>query len=169
MEQFFFFLFAAGAVISALLVISRRNVMHCALFLVLTFFFVAAIFVLLKAEFLAAVQVLVYAGAIMVLFTFVIFLVHIPRTEKIRQTFRQKNLALALGLLLGLEVAYILYGTMAAPASLPAAAPVGAVGNTESFGVALFTRFLFPFEVVSVLLLAAMIGAIVLAKKEIDR
>ncbi|HLC26507.1 MAG TPA: NADH-quinone oxidoreductase subunit J [bacterium] len=168
MEPFFFFLFAAGAVISALLVISRRNIMHCALFLVLTFFFVAAIFVLLNAEFLAAVQVLVYAGAIMVLFTFVIFLVHIPRTEKIRRTFGQKNLALALGVFLGLEVAYIVYGAISAPAS-PAAAPVVQGGNTESFGVALFTRFLFPFEIVSVLLLAAMIGAIVLAKKEIDR
>lgn len=167
MTMFFFFLFAAGAVFCSLMVISRRNVMHCALFLVLTFFFVAAIFVMLDAQFLAAVQVLVYAGAIMVLFTFVIFLVQVPQTEKIRQTFRQRNLVLAVCLFLGVEVAYILFGL-----HLPAvrtAAPAVQGGSTESFAAVLFTRFLFPFEVVSVLLLAAMIGAIVLAKKEINR
>ncbi len=98
---FFFFLFAIVGVFSALMVITRTNVMHAALFLLLTFACVGATYVLLRAELLAAVQVLVYAGAVMVLFLFAILLVNIPRVVRLRQWNRQTSLAVVIAGLTG--------------------------------------------------------------------
>ena len=93
---FFFFLFAIGGIASAIMVITRKNVMHAALFLLLTFACVGATYVLLRAEFLAAVQVLVYAGAVTVLFLFAILLVNIPRSLRLRQWTGQSGVAVVL-------------------------------------------------------------------------
>ncbi|MFQ6110723.1 MAG: NADH-quinone oxidoreductase subunit J [Nitrospinota bacterium] len=167
MELPFFILFALGTVLSALMVVTRRNVVHAVLFLILTFFFVAGLFVMLNAEFLAAVQVLIYAGGIMVLYLFAVLLMRIVEAARMRQWQRQGPVALVFGVLLAVEIFLVAtksYYPQANPAPTP---PVE--GNTEAFGSVLFTKFLFPFEVASLLLLAAIIGALVLAKREIER
>ncbi len=169
MEQLFFYLFSVGMVITSLLMITRANVIHAALLLVLTFFFLAGVFVLAGAEFLAAVQILIYAGGIMVLYLFSIMLMNVEVAVRMRQWHRQRLLALAAAVLLGLEIWAVL-GEAEFPAPREWAWSVGATpGNVEAIGAVLYTKFLFPFEVASVLLLAAMIGAIVLAKRRIER
>lgn len=166
MEILFFYLFAGIATLSALMVITRKNVVHCALFLVLTFVCVAAIYVLLKAELLAAIQVLIYAGAIMVLFLFAILLINIDKTKEIRFSQRQSPLALVLAGMLFAQITFIIYKAITvSPVGTLSPEKVSKIGNTEVIGALLYTEFLFPFEVASVLLLAAMIGAIVLAKR----
>jgi NADH-quinone oxidoreductase subunit J len=167
-EWFFFLLFAALGTYGAFRVITLRNVVHCALHLVLTFVAVAAIYVMLSAEFLAAVQVLVYAGAIMVLFLFVILLIQVERTAALRQLHRQSPLAIGVALVLFAEIAFVVFRKVAAigPAGKITPAVQAKIGNTELVGSILYTKHLFPFEVASVLLLAAMIGAIVLMKRE---
>jgi NADH-quinone oxidoreductase subunit J len=167
-EWFFFLIFAGIGTYGAFRVITMRNVVHCALHLVLTFIAVGAIYVILAAEFLAAVQVLVYAGAIMVLFLFVILLIQVEHTSAMRQAHRQSPLAIGVALVLFAEIAYVMFRKVAAigPAGKVTPELQAQVGNTELVGSALYTTYLFPFEVASLLLLAAMIGAIVLMKKE---
>ncbi|HUU50599.1 MAG TPA: NADH-quinone oxidoreductase subunit J [Nitrospinota bacterium] len=169
MEILFFYLFAGIGTISAIMVITRRNVIHCALFLVLTFLCVAAIYVLLKAELLAGIQVLVYAGAIMVLFLFAILLINVERTKEIRYRQGQSPWAIILATVVFAQIAYLIFKTLEDTPFKPLGElspdKVSQIGNTEVIGSILYTKFLFPFEVVSVLLLAAMIGAIILAKR----
>ncbi|MFQ5913154.1 MAG: NADH-quinone oxidoreductase subunit J [Nitrospinota bacterium] len=171
MEWPFFILFGLGMLVSSILVITRRNVVHAALYLLLTLFCAAALYVMLEAEFLAAIQVLIYAGAIMMLYVFVIMLINVRETMAQRQWQRQKVAAGVMGALLAAELAAIFLKGSFAPSAKTAEAARAALkaygGNTEAFGGTLYTQFLFPFEVASLLLLAAMIGAIVLAKREI--
>ncbi len=169
MEIYFFYLFAGGMILTSLLMITRANVIHAALLLVMTFFFLAGVFVLAGAEFLAAVQVLVYAGGIMVLYLFSIMLMNVEVAVRMRQWHRQGALALVAAVLLGLEVWAVLgeaeFGDPRSWAWSVGATP----GNVEAIGAVLYTKFLFPFEVASILLLTSMIGAIVLAKRTIER
>jgi NADH-quinone oxidoreductase subunit J len=160
---FFFFLFAIGGVASAIMVITRKNVMHAALFLLLTFFCVGATYVLLRAEFLAAAQVLVYAGAVTVLFLFAILLVNIPRSLRLRQWTGQSSVAV---LLAGLTGLWIIIATSRAFGSLGLSADVTQpLGTPRAIGRALFTDYVLPFEIASLILLAAMVGAIYLARE----
>jgi NADH-quinone oxidoreductase subunit J len=159
---FFFFLFAIGGVVSALMVITRRNVMHAALFLLLTFFCVGATYVQLRAEMLAAVQVLVYAGAVMVLFLFAILLVNVPRSLRVRQWSGQSSMAVILAGLTGL---WMIIATSKAFGKLSVADPNQPLGTPRAIGRALFTDYVLPFEIASLVLLAAMIGAIYLARE----
>jgi len=170
MHQIFFWGFALLAVFSALMVITRRNVVHSALFLISTFFWVAAIYILLEAELLAAIQILVYAGAIMVLIVFTILLIHVEETKIINPWQRQRPIAILLGVFLLGEIFLILSRALF-PESIAGTAlqQVAQEGNTEAVGKLLYTKYLFPFEVASILLLAAMIGAIVMAKREIEK
>lgn len=169
MEILFFYLFAGIGTLAAIMVITRKNVIHCALFLVLTFLCVAAMYVLLKAELLAAIQVLVYAGAIMVLFLFAILLINIEKTRQIRYTQGQSPWAIILVTAVFAQIAYLIFKTLHNTPFQPlgelSPEKVSQIGNTEVIGSLLYTKFLFPFEVASVLLLAAMIGAIILAKR----
>jgi NADH-quinone oxidoreductase subunit J len=171
MEWPFFIIFGLGMLISSVLVITRRNVVHAALYLLLTLFCAAALYVMLEAEFLAAIQVLIYAGAIMMLYVFVIMLINVRESMAERQWQRQKVAAGVIGALLAAEFFVILIKGVWVPSAKTAEAAKAALnaygGNTEAFGATLYTQFLFPFEVVSLLLLAAMIGAIVIAKREI--
>jgi len=162
MEAILFILFGAVAVGSAIMVVTRRHPMASALYLILSLFAVAALFVLRQAHFLAAVQVILYAGAIVVLFIFVIMLINVPenRLPAERATTLRVLGVIASGLLI-LESA-LLARRFAMP-NLPAAR----VGTVEAVGRALFTEYLLAFEVASVLILAAVIGAIALAKKKI--
>ncbi len=162
MEPILFTLFGAIAVGGALLVVTRKNPMSAALSLIMSLFAVAALFVLRQAHFLAAIQVIVYAGAVVVLFIFVIMLINVPenRLPIEKPTVYRLLGVVAAGLLM------IEGGLASRNFSAPATA-VGEVGSVEAVGHALFTDYLFAFEVTSVLLLAAVVGATVLAKKKI--
>jgi NADH-quinone oxidoreductase subunit J len=162
METVLFILFGAIAVCGAIMVVTRKSPMASALYLILTLFAVAALFVLRQAHFLAAVQVIVYAGAVVVLFVFVIMLINVPedRLPVERATTTRVLGVLAAGFFI-LETA-----VLARRSSMPIG-PAAEVGTIETVGRALFTDYLLAFEITSVLLLAAVIGAIALAKRKI--
>jgi len=171
-EAIAFYTLAALILGFAVLVVSAKSTVHSVLFLVLTFLFVAALYVTLQAEFLAVIQVLVYAGGIVVLYLFVVMLVNLKRQpETHADPHRRSRLGLALsGLVLAELAAIAMYGSASSPAASGAAsAPeVTAMGgNVEQVGWLLYTDYLIPFELASMLLLVAMIGAIVLAKREL--
>jgi NADH-quinone oxidoreductase subunit J len=167
-DKTLFLVFAALAVLGGIAAITRRNVVHGLLFLVFTFLNVAAIFFLTQAYFLAVVQILVYAGAIMVLFFFVVMLLNLRTFEQEEQTHRkQRWISLGLCLLVLAEFVVVLAGvtfTSARGGSLEAIEAAG--GGTKAFGKALFDQMLLPFEVASVVLLVAMVGAIILVRRE---
>ena len=155
-----FYLFATGAVISAAMCILRRNPISAVMWLVATMFSVAGIYLLLEAPFIAAIQVLVYAGAVMVLFLFVIMLLDLREEER-----RKLNkVALGAGALAVAVIAGILI--RAALSAVPAAT-TALEGTTKPLGRLLFTEYLLPFEILSLLLLVAMVGVILLSKKEL--
>jgi len=167
LELVLFYIFAAIAIVSAIFVITGRNVVHSAAFLGATLFAVAGIFLTLHAEFLAGVQVIVYVGGILVLFVFVIMLIAVERAEHERQFNRQWTIALITSGILITEIAYGLYrgkNTFVLPAAVIPPA-VAVTGNSELVGTALYTTYLLPFEIASILLLVAIVGAVVLAKK----
>jgi NADH-quinone oxidoreductase subunit J len=163
-----FYTLAAGILGFAVLVVTTKDTVHSVLFLVLDFLFVAALYVLLGAPFLAAIQVLVYAGGIVVLYLFVVMLVNLKRPPEAHHDPRRRT---RLGF--GLAAAVLIeLGAIAAYASAYPAAPITPDtlqmgGNTEQVGWLLYTSYLIPFEIASMLLLVAMIGAIVLAKREL--
>jgi NADH-quinone oxidoreductase subunit J len=168
-EKILFIVFAVLAVAGGLGTITRRNVVHALLLLVFTFLNVAAIFFLTQAYFLAVVQILVYAGAIMVLFVFVIMLLNLRTFEQEVQTHRrQRWVALALSVLVLAEFVVVLAGITftSAQGGFTPEAIAEAGGGTKVFARALFDQMLLPFEVASVVLLVAMVGAIILVKRE---
>ncbi|MBI3635115.1 MAG: NADH-quinone oxidoreductase subunit J [Candidatus Rokubacteria bacterium] len=173
MAKIAFLIVAAIALASALGLVIRRNPIHGALFLVVNLGSVAAFYLMLGAEFLAAAQVIVYAGAIMVLFVFAI-MVLIPGKEETGPDprYRYRVLALPLGGLLALQLLLALatrWRTLPLPAAPAAATSAGARpgGGVESIGRLLFTDYLFPFELTSILLLAAMVGVLLLARRRV--
>ncbi len=163
MDLLVFWLMAAVGVGAAVLMLFQRNAVHSALFLIVNQFALAVLFAVLGAHFLAAVQVIVYAGAIMVLFLFVIMFLGVDRREALIETIRgQRGLAIGLGaLLIGVMVVAIRLGVGLSGAPGPAAPG----DNVEAVGRTLFTRFVFPFEVTSILLIVAAIAAMVLARQ----
>ncbi len=158
--------FSAMVVGTATLVVTLRNPVYSAMSLLIMFFHVAGLFVLLNAEFIAAIQVLVYAGAILVLYLFVVMLLNLKREERYH---RQYLLGAFLGAVILTELVLILFRTTFQSA-VGSYTPeqIQTIGNTEAVGKALFTTYLLPFEVASLVLLAAMIGAIVLAKRVVQ-
>jgi NADH-quinone oxidoreductase subunit J len=169
LETTLFVILAVFTVVTAILVIVQRNPVASAIFLILTLFALAGIYLLLHAEFIAAIQVLVYAGAIMVLFLFVIMLLNLEKEKRIvtrNRLLKGAGILLSLALLVQIGAIFqkvLLEGTKG---SFPPE-KVASLGNTQVIAQLLFTDFLLPFEITSVLLLVAIIGAIVLAKKEI--
>ena len=168
-EAIAFYFIAACILGFGVLVISTKDTVHSVLFLVLDFLFVAALYVLLGAQFLAAIQILVYAGGIVVLYLFVVMLVNLKRppeahSDPHRHTKIGFGLAAAVLAELG-AIAFYSSSLPATPMAPGAAMPV--TGNTEQVGWLLYTSYLIPFEIASMLLLVAMIGAIVLAKREL--
>lgn len=161
MTQGVFFFMAAFTVGAALLVVLARNIVHCAIALVFSFFGVAALFVLLDAEFLAAAQVLLYVGGITILLLFAIMLTSRISARGIKVMNEQVGISAVVVLaIIGLMVFASLKGF---PAVVP---PLVMPDNTASIGRLLLTTYVLPFEVVSLLLLAAMVGAIILARRE---
>ena len=168
-EAIAFYTISAFVLLFAVLVVSTKDTVHSVLFLVLDFLFVAALYVLLGAEFLAAIQVLVYAGGIVVLYLFVVMLVNLKRPPEAHEDpHRRTKLGFGLSAAVLVELGAIVgYGYVTPASSRPAAAALPVSGNTEQVGWLLYTSYLIPFEIASMLLLVAMIGAIVLAKREL--
>ncbi len=163
--QNIFFILGIVALISGALVVFQPHPLRSALWLIVNFFAVAGIYLLAHAEFIAAIQVIVYAGAIIVLFLFVIMLLNLRRAEEAPAMpyYGQK---LAGIILAGFTALLMVYGYTRA--KLPAAkAALPGLGNTESIARTLFTDYLLPFEVTSILLLVAIVGAVVLAKSRL--
>ena len=164
----FFAVFGVVGVGAALMVVTRRNPIVSALFLILNFFCLAGLYLTLHAQFIAIIQILVYAGAIMVLFVFVIMLLSLGDERRLRDGFSWKKV-LAGGVVSGLLMELVYAFLVARPGAVPEdVARANAIGTVEAVGQQLFTRFLFPFEVTSLLLTAAIVGAILLAKKNLD-
>ena len=170
MEIYAFYAIAAVVLASAVLMVTSRHLVHSVVYMVISFVGVGALFILLEAEFVAAVQILAYAGGIVVLFLFVVMLVNVGETYQVEFLHRQWLPATVLGVVLAAEIGFLLWGG----AGILPADPAGSAdvlravdgGNTETVGMTLYTDYLLPFEVASVLLLVAMIGAIYLARKQ---
>jgi NADH-quinone oxidoreductase subunit J len=166
-QTFVFYAFAAILVFAALRVISSRNPVHSALWLVLSFFSAAGIWLLLQAEFLAIALVLVYVGAVMVLFLFVVMMLDV-NFDKLRERFRNYiPVGATVGLLILFEMSVAVIGGYLAPNAAPApvAAPAG-YSNTHSLGMQIYTDYVYPFEIAAVILLVAIIAAIALTHRQ---
>ena len=166
LDQLIFYFFSALAVLSALLMITRRNVVHSAIFLITALLATAGIYLQLRAEFLFAVQVILYVGGIMVLFLFVIMLVNLDVAVRQEAFNRQTWLAVILGFVLVGQVALSLHFGRAR-LDMPQRVAGALEPNTELIGQTLFRNYMLPFEIASILLLVAMIGAVVMSKKKI--
>ena len=170
MEVFLFYLLAAILILFAILTVTAYNPVRSAVYLISALLGMAGLFFLLKAEFVGAVQVLVYVGGIMVLFLFVIMLVNVREVEGQRRANRQWKTAVVLALVLSCELIFFvvrgagIFQTGTVGQNLIVQAQTF---NTESVGTLLYSKYLLPFEIASILLLVAMIGAVVLTKKEI--
>ena len=163
-----FYILAAVTVISALLVVIRPNPMHSALWLLVTFIGMAGVYLLLNAEFVAAVQVIIYAGGVVGLYIFVIMLVDLSKEASLRAVFQkpaQVGFALAMTALVLAVVLWIGLGGVETFSLEQPSTTWGAVDTTKVFAKDLFLTYLYPFEVASVLLLVAMIGSVILARR----
>ena len=158
----FFYLFAGVCVASAVMVVTSRNPVHSVLFLILAFVNAAGLFVLLGAEFLAMILIVVYVGAVAVLFLFVVMMLDVDFAE-LRQGFLSY---LPVGALIGgillAELLLVVGGWVIAPAAHQTAAAVGNVSNTQALGLVLYTKYVYFFEAAGLILLVSMIGAIVM-------
>ena len=164
-DQILFFVLAAIAVISAVSMLLSKNAIYSAMFLVLNFLTIAVIYLLLNAAFIAMVQITVYAGAIMVLFLFVIMLLGAERAARGESLAWQAPLAILLAGLLVLEFAYVLFSRQRGLLESFEKVAEG-FGSPSAIGALLFNRYLIPFEVTSILLLIAMVGAIIITRKD---
>ncbi len=163
-----FGMLSAVALASGVMVITRRNAVHSVIWLIVTLFAVGGIFLLQHAEFLFAVQIILYVGGIMVLFLFVVMLVNLDVALKQAQFSRQWQLGLFTAVLVFAQLAYVIY-KIGSGMSLPAqpASPASA-HNTEAIGQALYQTYMLPVEIASLLLLVAMVGAVIMAKRKFE-
>jgi len=167
LELIFFLVIAVAAIVSAIAMITERNPLKSVLFLILNFFCLAVVYLILHAQFIAVIQVIVYAGAIMVLFLFVVMLLNLADEVSPNEPLTYRK-----------TIAYLLSGIVLLEILLGVGLPFAGgniviqhqkaieIGTVESIGRSLYTEYLFPFEVTSILLLAAIVGVIVLAKKK---
>ena len=167
-DTILFYAFAVLVLGGGVLTITRRSAVHSAIALIVSLLGVAGLYLLQQAEFLFAVQIVLYVGGIMVLFLFVIMLVNLDLAAKERQFNRQWLVALIAAAAVGGQIGYFIYRGKAAfrIADIAAAVPA-ALGNTEMLADTLFSEYLLPFEIASVLLLVAVVGSVVMAKKRI--
>jgi NADH-quinone oxidoreductase subunit J len=168
MEVAAFYLFAAIAVIASLLVVGQRNPMYSVMLLITSFGALAGLYVLLDAPFTAVTQIIIYAGAIMVLFLFVVMLLNVPREEPLPAAAASLMgpAGRKIGVVLSALIAIDLVWALSRLASTPFTALPNDVSDVGNIGRVLFTDHAFAFEVTSVLILVAMVGAVVLARKE---
>ena len=167
LQVLLFTIFAIGAVTTALLTITRRNPVSSAMNLVAHFFILSGLYLTMEAQFVAAVQVLVYAGAIMVLVVFVIMLLNLGKEQQLAERGNAVRQTLAFATA-GMFAVMMIMAVVGGPSGKTALHENAAmIGTTENIGQVLFTEYLFPFEAVSLLLLAALIGSVILAKRHI--
>jgi NADH-quinone oxidoreductase subunit J len=166
-EALFFWVLAAVAVVASLLVIGQRNPMYSVLLLIVSFAALSGLYILLDAPFVAAIQIIIYAGAIMVLFLFVVMLLNVPTEEapagaaaRLIGGAGPRRFGAVLSLVLVGELAWALFQLQGTPL------PAGGERSVYDIGLRLFREYAFAFEVTSVLILVAMVGAIVLARRE---
>ena len=164
MEFLLFVIFALGAIIPGFLVITRRNPIHSAIALIFSLLSVAGLFALLTASFIAIIQVLVYAGAIMVLMLFVIMMLNLKEEDLLQE---RKDLIWLLGIFLSVLVFYELVKTLPAAYLKTPGLSITGFGSLREIGKLLFAEYLLPFELISVLLLIAIVGAVILSKKRL--
>ena len=163
-----FYTLAAFILGFGVLVVTARSTVHSIVFLVADFLFIAGLYVLLGAQFLAAIQVVVYAGGIVVLYLFVVMLVNLKRPPEAHQDRRRRGrLGMVVALVVLVELAAIAaYKYVSPAAGLPPVTPMGP-DNVAQVGMMLYTDYLIPFELASILLLVAMVGAIILARRDL--
>jgi NADH-quinone oxidoreductase subunit J len=161
-DAIFFWVFSATLIVSALAVILARNPVHSVLFLILSFVAAAGLFLLMGAEFLGMILIVVYVGAVAVLFLFVVMMLDVDFAE-LKQGFLQY---LPIGALIAIcvviELGYVAVGWTRSPQAAEAASPTGAIANTAALGRVLYTQYFYFFQAAGMILLTAMIGAIVL-------
>jgi NADH-quinone oxidoreductase subunit J len=162
MTEILFFLFAAVAIGSALNVLLQKHVLYSSLSMILMLTSMSALFILLQADFLAVINVIVYAGAIMVLFVFVIMLLNLSADAEEEDRLRWLKLA---GIPMGLFLLFVMASVFLGIDGAPAEARI--VGSPEVIGASLFTDYILPFELTSLLILIALMGAVVFAKKDL--
>jgi len=164
MNKLIFFYFAVVILASAILTITRRNPVHSIMFMLLLFFHIAGVFVLLNAEFLAAVQLIVYAGAILILYLFVVMLLNVDRESSAPRANRFWPWMAAFGILIAGEIVLLISsGTFPAETGQPM---LLAGTGVKELGIVLYQKYLVPFEIASVILLVGLVGAVMLAKKK---
>lgn len=168
LQQIAFIILSVFALGSAILVITRRNAVHSVMWLVVTLFSVGGVYLMLHAEFLFAVQIILYVGGIMVLFLFVVMLVNLDLAAKQSQFSRQWLLGLVTVAILAAELVYGLYRGRQGFELAPAALGPPAGGNTEAVALSLYQTYMLPVEIASILLLVAMVGAVIMAKKKLE-
>jgi len=167
--QLFFAYFAVAMTVLSLLVVTRRNPVHSVMWMLVLFIHIAGLYLFLNAEFMAAIQIIVYAGAILVLFLFVIMMLNLRKEETVKKFQTQWPVAAGIGIVLAVFLVSILSKIAVLPAlgrySIEA---VRTEGSMMTIGKVLYTEFLLPFEIASIVLLVAIIGAVVLAKKRME-
>jgi NADH-quinone oxidoreductase subunit J len=164
-NQVIFLYFAVVILASAILTVTRRNPVHSVMFMLLLFFHIAGVFVLLNAEFLAAVQIIVYAGAILILYLFVVMLLNVDRESSVSRANRFWPWMTGFGILIAGEVMLLISrGSFPADAGQPVQFPGAGV---QELGMALYRKYLIPVEIASVILLVGLVGAVILAKKDV--
>ncbi|MFM7158219.1 MAG: NADH-quinone oxidoreductase subunit J [Bacteroidota bacterium] len=162
-----FFILGLLSIATGILLVTRRNPVSAAVSLIMHFFALAGLYLTLQAQFIAAVQILVYAGAIMVLVVFVIMLLNLGKEDALKERFNPRTaLAIALSCALAMEVLLTFLST---PTGFNELAPSAEkIGSPAEIGNVLFSGYIFPFEAISLLLLAAVLGSIILAKRNIE-
>lgn len=164
MQGLFFYYFSGATIVSAILTVGLRNPVYCTIALLSAFLHIAGIFILLNAEFIAAIQVIIYAGAVLVLYLFVLMLLNLKSEEEV--VHRHTGLSVFFGVVVLAEILLALFHSpMAGPKGAETAPGAAPIGNTEALGLLLFNEYLLMFEVVGILLLGGIIGALVLAKQ----
>ena len=165
LPQLFFGYFSSAIILLSLLVITRRNPVHSVMWMLLLFFHIASLYLFLNAEFIAAIQVIVYAGAILVLFLFVVLLLNLREELETDRFIGSWPVALLISAGIFISIAAAMRSFVTGATGNYTVALVQKVTHTRALGQLLYTEYLFPFEIASLILLIAVIGAIVLAKK----
>lgn len=164
-SQYLFYFLSFVAIFSSLLVVFSKNPVHSVLYLIVTFFSIAGHYLLLNAQFLAAVHIIVYAGAIMVLFLYVIMMLNLNKESEPHKSNLSKFAAIVAGGILMLTLVAVLRGS---EINLINGVMDPKIGLTEVLGKTLFNEYILPFEVSAILFLAAMVGSVYLSKKELN-
>lgn len=165
LPKIFFGYFSVVMIVLSILIITRRNPVHSVLWMLALFFHIAALFLFLNAEFLAAVQLILYAGAILVLFLFVVMMLNLKEELTAERFIGEWPIGVALGISILMFIYFSISKFIHGPIGQHTIEVIKRETHTKSIGKVLYTEYLFPFEIASLILLIAIVGAIVLAKK----